>query len=351
MKGKIRSALLNTMSVAAVIVVLGNAACSRGNDVSSHVVVYASIDRAIAEPILKRFEQQTSIEVRAVYDTEANKTTGLVNRLIAESARPQADVFWSGEIGQTVLLSRAGALAAYVAPESMSRIDRFNSSDNIWHAFAARARVLLVNSKLVPDTAAPVSVEALAQPEWKGRIAIADPNFGTTGSHLAALLVMWGEERFGHWLVGLRENGVRIMPGNAQVRDAVASGVVAAGLTDSDDAVDAVKRGAPVWISLLRQSEEFGVVMIPNTVALVHGAPNPDAGKRLVDHLLSKDVESKLVMLDSVFYPTRGDTGTDATRKLMEESVPANYEPLADARLRMLNMVEAEWFRQGSRLP
>lgn len=209
MKGKIRSALLNAMSVAVVIAVLGNAACSRGHDASSHVVVYASIDRAIAEPVLKRFEQQTSIEVRAVYDTEANKTTGLVNRLIAESARPQADVFWNGEIGQTVLLSRAGALAAYVAPESMSRIDRFNASDNIWHAFATRARVLLVNSKLVPDTAAPLSVEALAQPQWKGRIAIADPHFGTTGSHLAALLVMWGEERFGRWLVGLRENGVR----------------------------------------------------------------------------------------------------------------------------------------------
>jgi iron(III) transport system substrate-binding protein len=342
---------LNTMRIAAVLATLGTAACSGGHDASREVVVYASVDRAIAEPILKRFELHSSIKVRAVYDTEANKTTGLVNRLITEAPRPQADVFWSGEIGQTVLLGRAGALAAYDTMERRSRSDRFNSTGNLWHAFAARARVLLVNSKLVPDTESPPFVESLAQPQWKGRIAIADPHFGTTGSHLAALLIMWGDERFGRWLRGLRANGVRILPGNAQVRDAVANGIVDAGLTDSDDAVDAVQRGAPVRISLLRQSEDFGIVMIPNTVAIVHAAPHPDAGKLLVDYLLSKDAESQLVLSDSVFYPTRSDTGTGATRALMEASAPKDYETLAEAHLRMLKMVEAEWFQQGARPP
>src|SRR5258708_1227216 len=121
MKRNLCSRRLNSMIIAALIAVLGMAACSGGHDGSDQVVLSASVDGAIPEPILKRFERQTSIKVRAVYDTEANKTTGLVNRLIAEAARPQADVFWSGEIGQTVQLSRAGALDAYEPVERQSR--------------------------------------------------------------------------------------------------------------------------------------------------------------------------------------------------------------------------------------
>src|SRR4030042_940438 len=56
------------------------------------VVVYVSHDQDYSEPILKDFEQATGIKVEALYDTEATKTVGLVNRLIAEKNNPQADV-------------------------------------------------------------------------------------------------------------------------------------------------------------------------------------------------------------------------------------------------------------------
>ena len=62
--------------------------CGSGGDV---VTVYTSQDQVYAEPILREFEQQTGISVRAVYDSEAVKTVGLVNRLIAEKANPQCD--------------------------------------------------------------------------------------------------------------------------------------------------------------------------------------------------------------------------------------------------------------------
>ena len=56
------------------------------------VVIYASQDQVYAEPILKEFEQQTGLRVLAVHDSEAVKTVGLMNRLLAERARPQCDV-------------------------------------------------------------------------------------------------------------------------------------------------------------------------------------------------------------------------------------------------------------------
>src|SRR2546425_13176607 len=61
------------------------------------VIVYASQDEVYAEPILEEFTKETGTKVRAVYDSEAVKTVGLANRLLAERAHPQCDVFWNNE--------------------------------------------------------------------------------------------------------------------------------------------------------------------------------------------------------------------------------------------------------------
>ena len=87
-----------------------------GDPEPAAVVVYTSVDQHYAEPVLAAFERETGIRVRAVYDVEASKTTGLVNRLIAERARPKADVFWNGEFAQTMLLKERGLLASYASP-------------------------------------------------------------------------------------------------------------------------------------------------------------------------------------------------------------------------------------------
>ena len=47
------------------------------------VVVYTAVDEVFAEDVIHDFEQETGIKVNVVYDTEANKTTGLVNRILA----------------------------------------------------------------------------------------------------------------------------------------------------------------------------------------------------------------------------------------------------------------------------
>ena len=61
------------------------------------VVVYVSEDQIFSEPILKDFEKEAGIQIKAVYDTEEAKSTGAMNRLIAEKNNPQADVYWANE--------------------------------------------------------------------------------------------------------------------------------------------------------------------------------------------------------------------------------------------------------------
>jgi len=69
--------------------------CARREEPSNRVVLYCSVDQAIAEPIIADYERRTGCRVLVRFDTEASKTVGLVQRLRAEQSRPRADLFWS----------------------------------------------------------------------------------------------------------------------------------------------------------------------------------------------------------------------------------------------------------------
>ena len=277
----------------AVPVALG--AC--GQAARPAVVVYTSVDQVYAEPVLQRFAQKTGIRVLPVYDVEATKTTGLVNRLLAEKARPQADVFWNGEFAQTLLLQDEGVLAPYRSPAAADLPAPYVDPEGYWAAVGGRARVLLVNTQQVAPADYPRSLTDLLEAGRPGeQIGIANPLFGTTATQAAALYAAWGPERALAFYAQLRARGVRILDGNSVVRDQVAAGQLAMGLTDTDDACGALARGAPVALVFLDQEEGgLGTLVIPGTVALVAGAPHPRPARALIDYLLSAEVEQDLI--------------------------------------------------------
>ena len=114
------------------------------NATPREVTVYVSTDRVFSEPILRAYEQQSGVRVNAVYDTEETKSTGVVNRLIAEGRSPQADVFWSGDPVRQFLLVKRGLGEPYVSPEAKGLPEGLRAEDGTWAGVAARARVLLV---------------------------------------------------------------------------------------------------------------------------------------------------------------------------------------------------------------
>jgi hypothetical protein len=97
-----------TLLVAIGVLIGGGFACQARRSASRapEVVVYVSEDQVFAEPILKDFEKQTEIKVQAVYDTEEAKSTGVMNRLLAEKNNPQADVYWANEPMRAAVLRR-----------------------------------------------------------------------------------------------------------------------------------------------------------------------------------------------------------------------------------------------------
>ena len=262
---------------------------------SREVVIYTSVDQVYSEPVLRQFEAEYGIKVLPVYDVEAAKTTGLANRIIAEKIRPQADVFWSGEFAQTLRLKQEGVLDAYQPAVTAGIPQQYIDPENYWTGFACRARVFLVNTNLVPAGKYPRSIFDLLGPGYNtGQAAIAYPLFGTTATHAAAVYALLGREKGRQYFQDLKQRGIRVADGNSVVRDMVAGGQVAAGLVDTDDACGALRDGAPV-AAVFPDQDGIGTLIIPNTVALVRGAPHRDNGGKLIDFLLSPGVEDGLI--------------------------------------------------------
>ena len=239
---------------------------------ADEVVVYTALDREFSEPLLDEFQRQTGIRVLAKYDVESTKTVGLVNAIIQERARPRCDVFWNNEIMHTLRLEKMGLLAAYPTKQAEGFPSEYRSPSGTWHGFAARVRVLIVNTQLVPKQDRPQSIRDLIDPKWKGRVGIAKPLFGTTATHAAVLFAHWGEEEARQFFVKLKANA-QVLSGNKQVALSVGRGELAFGLTDTDDAIIEKENGQNVEIIYPDQEEGgLGALFIPNTLAMIRGA-------------------------------------------------------------------------------
>jgi iron(III) transport system substrate-binding protein len=295
------------------------------------VVVYTSLDKVFSEPILKAFEKETGVKVLDVYDSEATKTTGLVNRLIAEKDNPKADVFWNSETGRTVVLKKKGILAKYISPSSTDIPSTFKDPEGYWTGFAARCRILIYNTSMLKPEDLPKSIFELTDSRWNGKVALAYPLFGTTSTHAAALFAFLGDEKAKAYYEALKGNGVMLTDGNASARDRVVDGTVPIAFTDTDDALVAIQEGKPVNI-IWPDKEGMGTLLIPNTVALIKGDPNPETAKKLIDFLLSPKVEEMLAHCESGQIPLRPDVRRPANVPTLGEikAMQVDYEKVAD---------------------
>jgi iron(III) transport system substrate-binding protein len=296
---------------------------------SRTVVVYVSEDQVFSEPILKDFERETGITVKSVFDTEESKSTGVMNRLIAEKDNPQADVYWANEPARADALKQRGVSTPYVSPSSDGIADQFKDPDHYWTGFSARARLLLVNAR---STIRPASVMAYTEPSAKGRTAIANPLFGTTTDYVAALFTMWGDERARAFMNDMKKNGVKITTSNGESTDLVAAGQVDFSLVDSDDAVNRKKQGKPVEMIYPDQEPDgIGVLILPNAVALIKGSPHAENGKQLIDYLLSKSTERKLAFADCAQIPLHSGVDTPPEVRRIEDikTMRVGYADLA----------------------
>jgi len=245
-----------------------------------HVIAYCAQDQTYAEPVFLQFEHETGIKVRAVYDNEAVKTVGLANRLIAERTHPVCDVFWGNEEMRTRQLATKGVFR----------------ETNGWAAFGYRSRRIVVNTHHLPTVSSGLSLQELTNVQWRGKIALVYPHSATTATQFHVLRQFWGDARWRDWCRALADNKPLLVDGNSEVVKAVARSDAWVGLTDSDDIADGQREGLPV--SALPISEQ--TLLIPNTLAVIRGCPNPAEAQRLFLYLQTTAVLDALIRANAL---------------------------------------------------
>lgn len=320
--------------------------CGGSSDDSQQVVLYVSADDYVMRPIVEAFEAETGMRVDVLGDTEATKTTGLVQRLRTERDDPRADVFWSSEVFLTINLAEEGLLAPFDDPALADWPAALRDEERRWHGFATRARVVVFNTDLVSPEEAPRTMHDLTDARWRGRVGVARPAFGTTRGHMGALLDVWGEEAFTDWARAMEASGVRLYDGNASVVRAAASGEIQVGLTDTDDVWSGQRNGWPIDLTYVRHDLgdlDAGPMVIPNTVALVAGGPNPEAARALALFLLSERVERMLAESDSHNVPIRPAVAAEFPQYSVPDPMDLDFEAVADRMAPALEILDAEW--------
>ncbi len=295
--------------VASFSVLLPGAACKPSTETSAEkhkqsVVLYSSVDERFLREVIATYQRETGERVELITDSEAGKTTGLVNRIRAEKDRPRANVFWSSEQSQTVMLGREGLLAPYDSPSAADIDPLYHDKQNLWTGFALRTRVVAYVPENTKQADLPKYWEDLAKKEIASKLAIANPLFGTTRGHVATLAAHWGSERLTAYLEQLVSHGVLVADGNSTAVRRLIAGDVEFAMTDSDDVLVAQRKGHKIDM-VVPELKGAGVLAIPNTVALLAGSDDNDAARRLIDYILSPKVERMLAQSDSGNYPVR----------------------------------------------
>ncbi len=190
------------------------------------LVIYSGRSDKFVKPVIKTFTEKTGIKVIL----HSAKSTALLNKLRVEGDRTEADLFLSNDAGSL----QAGTeqnLFQPIPDELVSVIDQnLRAKDNTWVGLSARARVLVVNTnkKNVQDVD---SVFDLADPRFKGRIAVTHSGNGSFIAGATVYMRAADKYRVQRWLKGLKENsGGKVFNKHSKVVKAVASGKKDVGL-------------------------------------------------------------------------------------------------------------------------
>jgi iron(III) transport system substrate-binding protein len=284
---------------------------------AGEVVLYSSNSVEAINTVVDEFNKKyPDIKVSPV----RGSTGAMMQRIKAEAANPKADIFWSG--GFPALGVYREYFAPYRSAEASAAAANFRGPDDLWLGTNAHVMVIMVNKRALKGDAMPRTWSDLADPKWKDRLVIGDPE--KTSSSYATL---WGiDETLGREpLKGIARNATAVSTAS-QVYEGVAKGEFAVGFTMEYAAQEYVA-GGQKDIQIVYPSE--GTFIAPEGMALVKGAKNPQEAKKFFDFLASKSTEE---LLARKFFrrPVREDI--DTTPMGLPRTREFKVRPLDDAK-------------------
>jgi len=164
--------------------------------------LYTTREPQLIQPLIDSFTTDTGIKVNTIFVKD-----GLIERVKAEGARSPADVLMTVDIGNLVDLVEQGVtqpiesmLLNEVIPANL------RGADGHWYALSLRDRVVYADKSLGLVS---ITYEALASPEWKGKICVRSGQHPYNTALFAAMIAHNGAPATEQWLTGLKTNLAR----------------------------------------------------------------------------------------------------------------------------------------------
>jgi iron(III) transport system substrate-binding protein len=271
--------------------------------------VYSIWPENYARPMLEAFEKSSGIKVKFIRFSSGEALA----RLIAEKANPRVDVLFGGPVETFAAGIKENIFEPYKPPAFAVLHGRFKHPDGYWTAIAddplvfMSNRAFLAEHKLKP----PASWDDLLDPAYKNMLQMADARTsGTAVTRIFSILEVndRDEGKAFAYMKQLRQNVQVYTKSGGGGTLPVGLGQAGAGIFFIVDALETRNKGYEVEISFPRE----GIGSAAEAIALVKGAQNPDAARKLIDFATSPAMQSLFAPNKINFVPAHPDVKTEA---------------------------------------
>ena len=268
----------------------------------AELVVYTSRNEQLVKPLFDRYTQETGIKVTYLTD----KAPPLMERLKAEGSRTPADVFITVDAGNLWQAANLDLLQPIESPVLEANIpDNLQDPDNRWFGLSVRARTIIHNPTRAPaDTLS--TYEALAGPEWKGRLCLRTSGAVYNQSLVATMMATLGAEETERVVRGWVDNlATAPMANDNAVIEAIAAGRCDVGITNTYYLGRALKQDAelPVTVFWPNQADGGrGVHVNVSGAGVVKHSDQPEAAQAFIEWL-SGGTAQELFAGENLEYP------------------------------------------------
>jgi iron(III) transport system substrate-binding protein len=247
----------------------------------------------IVRPVISGFERKYGIHVDFVRANSAQVAVRLSNE--AKAGKVQASVF--DGTSAAVALKRENLVEKWVPDADLPK--NVFDPEGYWVACNYYINTPGFNTNVVPRGTEPRTFDDLLDPKWKGKMAWnVQPSVSAGQGFVGSVLIAMGEDKARTYLAKLaKQNITPLQVSGRQVLDLVIAGEYPIGLQIfNNHAFISANRGAPVdWIKMQPPLVTYSAMAVPK------GAPNPNAGKLLIDYIVS--LEGQNVFADAGELP------------------------------------------------
>ena len=294
------------------LLMLGAAACAALGSVSARaedaalvaaakkegtVVWYSGmIVNQVLRPLADGFERKyPGIKVQASRMPSGDAAQKIISE--ARAGRPQADLYDGTAV--TYRLAEAGLSEPYRPASAAGYPANEKGAKDGWTAVTIYVMTPAINTEMVKPADAPKTLDDLLDPRWVGKMAwTTDPTTSGPPGFIGAVLTELGQDKGMEYLRKLAKQRIINVPASQRVvLDQLIGGQYPLALmTFNHHSVISAEQGAPVrWLPL------SPAVELPNPAGLIRGAPHPNAGKLMLEYVLSE--EGQAIMRKAGYIP------------------------------------------------